>query len=69
MFFSISPNALTKKLGRKSILEAIGVGLRNGMNFGGLVGQLQPLTDQHINFRVIVDAMFGSEGSSDLERK
>lgn len=52
---------------RKSILEAIGVGLRNRMNFGGLVGQLQPLTDQHINFRVIVDAMFGSEGSSDLE--
>ena len=52
---------------RKSILEAIGVGLRNRMNFGGLVGQLQPLTDQHINFRVIVDAMFGSEGSSNLE--
>lgn len=52
---------------RKSILEAIGVGLRNRINFGGLVGQLQPLTDQHINFRVIVDAMFGSEGSSNLE--
>eukprot|EP00435_Cladocopium_sp_Y103_P059214 s159_g21.t1 len=50
----------------KSILEAIAVGLRNGLNFGGLVGQLQPLTDQHINFRVIVDAVFGSDGSSNL---
>ena len=45
------------------------MGLRNGLNFGGLVGQLQPLTDQHINFRVIVDAVFGSEGSSNSTEK
>jgi NAD(P)H-hydrate repair Nnr-like enzyme with NAD(P)H-hydrate epimerase domain len=56
--------AIQASFPRKSILEAIAVGLRNGLNFGGLVGQLQPLTDQHINFRVIVDAVFGAEGSS-----
>ena len=33
------------------------------MNFGGLVGQLQPLTDQHINFRVVIDFIFGPEAS------
>ncbi|CAK9080372.1 unnamed protein product [Durusdinium trenchii] len=50
----------------KSILEAMAIAWRNKMNFGGLVGQLQPLTDQHINFRVISDAIFGEEASKDL---
>ncbi|CAE7537258.1 unnamed protein product, partial [Symbiodinium pilosum] len=47
----------------KSILEAIAISWRNKMNFGGLVGQLQPLTDQHINFRVVIDFIFGPEAS------
>ena len=47
----------------KSILEAIALSWRNKLNFGGLIGQLQPLTDQHINFRVVVDAIFGPDAS------
>eukprot|EP00913_Durusdinium_trenchii_P026295 g24673.t1 len=50
----------------KSILEAIAIAWRNTLNFGGVVGQLQPLTDQHINFRVIVDALFGPDASRDF---
>ena len=50
----------------KSMLEAIAISWRNKINFGGLVGQLWPLTDQHINIRVVVDAVFGSGASQKL---
>ncbi|CAJ1397727.1 unnamed protein product [Effrenium voratum] len=50
----------------KSILEAVAIAHRNHINFGGLVGQLQPLTDQHINFRIITDAIFGDGASKEL---
>ena len=50
----------------KSVLEAIAISWRNNINFGGLVGQLWPLTDQHINIRVVVDAVFGAGASQKL---
>ena len=51
----------------KSILEAMAVGWRNQMNFGGLVAW-KPLTDQHIDFRQVVDAVFGMGASRQLFR-
>ena len=50
----------------KSLMEAIAISWKNKLNFGGLVGQLQPLTDQHINFRVVVDAVFGPDASKNF---
>ena len=50
----------------KSVLEAIAISWRNKFNFGGLVGQLWPLTDQHINIRVVVDAVFGPGATQQL---
>lgn len=43
------------------------MGWRHGLNFAGLVAW-KPLTDQHIDFRHVVDAVFGRGASGHLFR-
>ncbi|CAE8707397.1 unnamed protein product, partial [Polarella glacialis] len=50
----------------KAIIEGMAVAIRNNMNFGGVLAQLQPLTDQHINFRTISEAIFGPGSNKHL---